>query len=148
MSAYGATAWPRSLVIAVDVVVVMWLVAMLTLGAVVRAEIDHFAATADSMNQIAQQESDLASMLQPLRSLPFGEGDQVAATQLQLQQASLRTSHDAAVTGASVHQLADSIFLLVVLVAVFPILVFYIPMRLTRHATWRRSARSRRRIPA
>lgn len=141
------TAWSRSLVVAVDVVVLVWLAAMLVVGGLARSEIDRLAATADSMTQIAQQESDLASALQPLRSLPFGEGDQVAATQLQLQQASQRTSHDAAVTGASVHQVADSIFLLVVLVAVFPILVFYVPMRVTRHVA-RRASRRRRRVAA
>lgn len=139
------TAWSRSLVIAVDVVVLVWLSAMLILAGLVRTEIDRLAATADSMTQVAQQENDLAAALQPLRSLPFGEGDQVAATQLQLQQASQRTSHDATATESAVHQLADSIFLLVVLIAVFPILVFYIPMRMTRHVS-RRSIGRRPRV--
>ena len=147
MGAYGVTAWSRSLVIAIDVVVLVWLAAMLVVGGLVRSEIDRLAATADSMTQIAQQESALASTLEPLRSLPFGEGDQVAATQLQLQQASQRTSHDAAITGASVHQLADGVFLLVVLLALFPILVFYIPMRMTRHVA-RRATRGHRRVAA
>ncbi len=141
------TAWSRSLVVAVDVVVLVWLAAMLVAGGFVRSEIDRLAATADSMTQIAQQESDLAAALEPLRSLPFGEGDQVALTQLQLQQASQRTSHDAAVTGESLHQLADSVFLLVVLLAVFPILVFYIPTRMTRHVA-RRATRGHRRVAA
>ena len=147
MAAHGVTGWSRSLVIAIDVVVILWLAAMLIVGGLVRSEIDRLAATADSMTQIAQQESDLAAALEPLRSLPFGEGDQVAATQLQLQQASLRTSHDAAITGASVHQLADTVFLLVVLLAVFPILVFYIPMRMARHVA-RRATRGHRRVAA
>ena len=146
MSAYAATAWSRSLVVAVDVVVAVWLAAMLVVGGLVRSEIDRLAATSDSMTQIAQQESSLASALEPLRSLPFGEGDQVAATQLQLQQASRRTAHDAAITGASVHQLADTIFLLVVLVAIFPILVFYIPMRMTRHFARQATRRHRREV--
>lgn len=146
MNSYGVTAWSRSLVIAVDVVVVAWLAAMLVLGGLIEAEIDRLGATADSMTQIAQQESDIAAALTPLQALPFG-GDQIANARQELLQSSHRTLQDASVTSASVHQLADTAFLVVVLLAVFPILVFYIPMRLTRHAA-RRALRSRRRAAA
>ena len=146
MTSYGIGAWSRSLVIAVDVVVVAWLAAMLVLAGLIKAEIDRLAATADSMTQVAQQENDIAAALAPLQALPF-DGDQIATARQELLQASHRTQQDAMVTSASVHQLADTAFLVVTLLAVFPILVFYIPMRLSRHAA-RRALRSRRRAAA
>lgn len=146
MSSYGVGTWSRSLVIAVDVVVLVWLAAMLLLGGAAKADIDRLDATADSLTQVAQQETALAAALQPLQALPFG-GDQIASAQNQLDQASQRTRHDAAVTSSSVHGLANLVFLLVVLLAVFPILVFYVPMRLTRYAA-RRASRHRRRAAA
>ncbi len=146
MNSYGVTVWSRSLVIAVDVVVVVWLAAMLALGGLIKAEIDRLAATADSMTQVAQQESDIAAALAPLQALPF-EGDQIANARQELLQASHRTLQDASVTGAAVHQLAGTAFLVVVLLAVFPVLVFYLPMRLNRHRA-RRDLRGRRRAAA
>jgi predicted PurR-regulated permease PerM len=146
LNPYGPAQWSRSLVIAVDVVVVVWLAAMLVVGGLIKFEVDQLAATADSMTEVATQENDLASALGPLRSLPLA-GDQLAAVQVQLQQSAMRTEHDAAVARTSVHALGTSAFLLVVLLAVFPVFVFYIPMRLTRHARTP-AAHRRRRAPA
>lgn len=146
MNSHGVSAWSRSLVIAVDVVVVAWLAAMLVLAGLIKAEIDRLAATADSMTQVAQQEADIAAALAPLQTLPF-EGEQIATARQELLQASHRTQQDASVTSTSVHQLAGTAFLVVVLLALFPVLAFYVPMRMSRHAALR-ALRGRRRAAA
>ena len=133
----------RPLTIAVDLAVLAWLAAMLLLEGAVRSELERLTATADSMTEIAVQENQLASTLDPLRVLPVG-GDQIANAERDLRQAAIHTRHDATVTRDSLHDLAGSAFLLIVLLAVFPILAFYIPMRLTRLVSGREVRGNRR----
>jgi hypothetical protein len=143
MSSYGPAAWSRPLVTTIDVVVAAWLVAMLTLGALAMGEINRLAGAADSFVEIAQEETALGTALEPLKALPL-VSDQIDSAVRRLDSASARTAQSAEVTRSSLHDLARVAFAFVALVAVFPILTFYVPMRITRHAATRALARGRR----
>lgn len=133
LSAYGPAAWSRSLVTAVDIAVVAWLAAMLSLGALAMGEIDRLGAAADSFVEIAHEENDLADALAPLKALPL-VSDRIDSAQRELESASTRTAANAQTTRDSLHDLSRIAFALVALIALFPILAFYVPMRITRHA--------------
>jgi predicted PurR-regulated permease PerM len=143
MNAFGPAAWSRPLVTAVDVAVVVWLVLMLALGALAMGEINRLASAADSFVEIAQEETDLASALAPLRDLPL-VSDRIESAQRELNSASARTAANAEVTRSSLRDLARIAFAVVALVALFPILTFYVPMRITRHAGGHSATRERR----
>lgn len=143
MSSYGPAAWSRALVTTIDVAVAAWLVTMLTLGGLAMHEIDRLAATADSFVEIAHEETDIAAALQPLTALPLVSA-QIESARRELDSASARTADDAQVTRSSLHDLGRIAFAFVALVAAFPILTFYVPMRITRHTATRPLARGRR----
>ena len=116
---------------AIDAFVVVWVAAMLALGVLAMTAIDRVANAADSLTQIAHEERDLATALAPLESLPLA-GTQVASADQELRDASKRTAGDADITGASIHQLARIAFGVVALLALFPIVTFYLPLRVRR----------------
>jgi Flp pilus assembly protein TadB len=143
MSAYGPAAWSRPLVTAVDVAVVVWLAAMLALGGLAMGEINRLASAADSFVAIAHEESDLASALAPLKDLPL-VSDRIDSAQHDLDSASARTAENAEVTRSSLRNLGRMAFVFVALMALFPILTFYLPMRITRYSGGRSAERGRR----
>lgn len=116
---------------AIDAFVVVWVAAMLALGFLAMETVDRIAGAADSFSDIARQERDLATALSPLESLPLA-GAQVATADRELRDDSARTAANAQLTGASIHELARIVFALVVMLALFPVVTFYLPMRVAR----------------
>jgi len=141
----GPASWSRSLVAAVDLFVGIWLFAMIALGLLAMMQINRLGAASDSLLEISREEHDLANALAPLRQLPLA-GDQITSAQEDLEQASAASAKDAIDTRSSVDALSGIAFALVLLLALFPVFAFYVPMRLTRY-TATRSARRRRRAP-
>ena len=127
---------------AIDAFVVVWVLSMLALGVFAMREFDRLAGTADSFAEIGQQESELASALAPLESLPL-TGTSIASTDTQLREAAAATTSNAAVMRSSLHDLGRIVFGIVALVALFPVVALYMPMRLAPLAMNR--SRTRRR---
>ena len=141
----GPASWSRSLVAAVDVFVGIWLVAMVGLGLLAMTQVNRLGTASDSLLEISREEHDLAAALAPLRQLPLA-GDQIASAQEDLEHASAASAKDAIETRSSVDALSSIAFALVLLLALFPVFAFYVPMRLTRY-TSSRSIPRRRRAP-
>jgi hypothetical protein len=136
MIATGPATWTRSLVVAVDVFVGVWLVAMIGLGLLAMHEIDRLGSTSDSLLAISREEQHLADALAPLRQVPVA-GDQIASAQKELLQSSSQTARDAVETRAAVDSLGAVVFAVVLLLAIFPVFAFYVPLRLTRRTVMR-----------
>jgi len=119
----------RSYRLAIDVFVVIWVAAMLTLGWLAMLEFDRLAGTADSLSGVAREESGLASALMPLESLPL-TGDRVAQAERNLRATSTSTAADAEVMRGSLREVGRIAFGIVALIALFPVVVFYLPMRM------------------
>jgi hypothetical protein len=142
MIATGPATWSRSLVAAVDVFVGVWLVAMIGLGLLTTHEIARLGSTSDSLLAISREEEHLAGALSPLRQIPIA-GDQIASAQQELLQSSAQSARDAADARAAVDSLGNIAFGLVLLLAIFPVFAFYVPLRLTRRAFMRAALRGR-----
>ena len=132
----GPASWSRSLVTAVDIFVGIWLVAMVVLGLLATMEINRLASASDSLLSISREEQDLSNALAPLRQLPLA-GDQIASAQQELAKASAASAKDAVDTRSAVDSLGNIAFALVILLAIFPVFAFYVPMRLTRFTSTR-----------
>jgi len=117
--------------LAIDAFVVVWVVAMLALGWLAMRAIDQVGNAASSLSDVAREESELAAALAPLESLPLA-GPQVVSADRELRDAATRTDANAEVTGASIHELARIAFALVVMLALFPVVTFYLPLRAAR----------------
>jgi hypothetical protein len=143
MISIGPAGWSRSLVVAVDVLVGIWLVAMVGLGLLAMMQINRLGTASDSLLEISKEEHDLADALAPLRQLPLA-GDRIATAQQDLEQASAASAKDAADSRSSLHALSSIAFALVLLLALFPVFAFYVPMRVTRYASTRSLGRRRR----
>jgi hypothetical protein len=141
MIATGPATWSRSLVVAVDVFVGVWLVAMIGLGLLAMHQFSRLASASDSLLAISREEQHLAGALSPLRQIPVA-GDQIASAQEELMQSSAQSARDAVETRAAVDSLGTIAFALVLLLAIFPVFVFYLPLRLTRR-TFMRAAQGR-----
>jgi len=139
----GPATWSRALVVAVDVFVGVWLVAMIGLGLLATHEVARLGGTSDSLLAISREEQHLAGALTPLRQIPVA-GDRIASAQEELMQASAQSARDAVDTRAAVDALGNITLALVLLLAIFPVFAFYIPLRLTRR-TVMRAARGRSR---
>ena len=139
----GPASWSRSLVTAVDIFVGIWLVAMVVLGLLATMQINRLASASDSLLSISREERDLSNALAPLRQLPLA-GDQIASAQKDLAQASAASAKDAVDTRSAVDSLGNIAFALVLLLALFPVFAFYVPMRLTRFTSTRALGRRRR----
>jgi len=137
----GPATWSRALVVAVDVFVGVWLVAMIGLGLLATHEVARLGGTSDSLLAISREEQLLAGALTPLRQIPVA-GDRIASAQEELMQASAQSARDAVDTRAAVDALGNITLALVLLLAIFPVFAFYIPLRLTRR-TVMRAARGR-----
>ncbi len=124
-------AWPRALVVGVDVFVGAWLVAMLVLAWLTTSEIDRLAGVSDSLTQASASETALADAIGPLESLPVISGS-VAGAAEQLRASALSTSTDATVASSAVHRLAAVAGAIIVLLALFPVVVVYVPLRVMR----------------
>jgi len=118
---------------------------MVGLGLLAMMQIDRLGTASDSLLEISREEHDLAAALAPLRQLPLA-GDQIASAQEGLEQASAASAKDAIETRSSLDALGGIAFTLVLLLALFPVFAFYVPMRVTRY-TATRSVRRRRRAP-
>jgi hypothetical protein len=141
MIATGPATWRRSLVVAVDVFVGVWLVAMIGLGLLATHQISRLGSTSDSLLAISREEQHLAGALTPLRQIPVA-GDQIASAQEELMQSSAQSARDAVETRAAVDSLSTIAFALVLLLAIFPVFAPYLPLRLTRR-TFMRAAQGR-----
>jgi hypothetical protein len=139
----GPASWSRSLVTAVDIFVGVWLVAMVVLGLLATMQVNRLASASDSLLAISREEQDLSRALAPLRQLPLA-GDQIASAQHELAQASAASAKDAVDTRSAVDALGNIAFALVLLLALFPVFAFYVPMRLTRYTSTRAHGRRRR----
>jgi hypothetical protein len=135
--------WSRSLVTAVDIFVGVWLVAMVVLGLLATMQINRLASASDSLLAVSRGEQDLSRALAPLRQLPLA-GDQIASAQDELAQASAASAKDAVDTRSAVDALGNIAFAVVLLLAMFPVFAFYVPMRLTRYTSTRATGRQRR----
>ncbi len=140
----GPAAWRRSLVVAIDLVVVAWTLCMLALAGAVSTEIDRIGGVADSMSATASAETALATALGPLASIPFVNLN-LGGAQHQLDEAAASTSAGAVSTRSAVRSLSRTSGLVVVLLALFPLLVFYLPLRMVRVAAIRSQRRDLRR---
>ena len=132
----GPATWSRSLVTAVDLFVGLWLIAMAVLGLLAMSQVDRLGSAGDSMLSVSQEERQLAGALTPLREIPIA-GAQIASAQEELTRASAESAADAAQTHEAVDSLGNIAFALVLLLAIFPVFAFYVPMRLMRHASLR-----------
>jgi hypothetical protein len=141
MIAKGPATWRRSLVVAVDVFVGVWLVAMIGLGVLATHQISRLGSMSDSLLAISREEQHLAGALAPLRQIPVA-GDQIATAQEELMQSSAQSARDAVETRAAVDSLGAIVFALVLFLAIFPVFAFYLPLRLTRR-TFMRAAQGR-----
>jgi len=136
MIATGPATWRRSLVVAVDVFVGVWLVGMIGLGLLATHQISRLGSTSDSLLAISREEQHLAGALTPLRQIPVA-GDQIASAQEELMQSSAQSARDAVETRAAVDSLSTIAFALVLLLAIFPVFAFYLPLRLARRTLMR-----------
>jgi hypothetical protein len=128
--------------LAIDAFVVVWVISMLALGVFAMREFDRLADTAGSFAEIGQQESELAAALAPLESLPL-TGTRIATTDAQLREAAASTTGSAAVMRSSLHDLGRIAFGIVALVALFPVVALYMPMRFAPLAMTRSRTRQR-----
>jgi hypothetical protein len=125
----GPRSWSSRLATAVDVFVAAWLLAMLGLGFAARSQIDQLAGTASALTEIARDENSLAVALEPLKTVGVAS-DVITSTQQELLRASADTARDAGSMRASLDALGVIALAIVALVAVFPVLAIYVPMRL------------------
>jgi hypothetical protein len=115
-----------------DALLVVWVAGWIVYGFAVHRDVERMKSVSDTLVRTGRAVDASAAALKPLRSLPFGVGDRVAALADQVHGVALSAEQSGNDSRDAINVLALELGLAIALIPTLPLVAIYAPLRISR----------------